>query len=95
MKPTCNSRGQVILIAVSAFLHGIVVGIAGFALWAEHSGILKPNAFFAIFFPFGILAAAVLASLPCLMGDTLTALRRFRSVGVGHDTPREPPVDGA
>ena len=95
MKPNSLSRARIVLIAVSAFLHGIVVGVAGFAVWAQYSGMLNGGAVFAIVFPFGVVAAGFLALLPCLIYDTLTAYRRFQSVSAGRGDPQKPEVHGS
>ena len=64
----------------SIFLSGGVIGAGGFAMWAEYSGLLRPNALYALVFPLALFGAALLAWFPSLLSEALAAGRRMQAV---------------
>ena len=80
MKYTRPSSAQNLLRIATAFLTGAVFGIAGFALWADHEGVLMAGPLFNVLFPIGLCAGIFVASLPLLIGEILAAMRRMNAV---------------
>ena len=73
-----SSNEHHFLWLVSTFLAGAVSGIAGFALWAEHSGLLLIGPLFTILFPICLGAGILVAYLPLLIGQLLVAIGRMK-----------------
>ena len=71
------SRTQNLLRIVAAWLTGAVTGIAGFALWANHSGVLSAGPLFTVLFPLGLCGGLFVASLPILIWEIVSAFVRM------------------
>ncbi len=80
MKAHRSDTRQRFVIATTAFLHGIVVGAAGFALCAHLSGILQAGPFFLIFLITGLGIAGGLASLPQFVGDRIESSQKLKAL---------------
>jgi len=68
---------QKLLRTFSVFLTGVVVGVAGFVLWAERAGVLVASPFSILILPLGLLIGLFIAVLLPLIGEMLQALHRI------------------